>query len=130
MNELPSPLEQISYLTKVLAGLLVIILLGLGSLEVSHLPGAIGKWAAVLLAGACALLAWLVHRRYRRLDELQRQMHGRACQWAVGLALASLVVVSALQALGLASSVHPLAVAAGLIIAWGLGLCITHHRVS
>jgi hypothetical protein len=44
--------------------------------------------------------------------------------------LASLLVVSALQALGLAPSVHPLAVAAGLIAAWGVGLCITHHRVS
>lgn len=130
MDELSSPVEQISYLAKVLAGLLVIILLGLASLELAHLPGASGRWAAGLLAGACALLAWLGWRRYRRLDELQRQMHGRACQWAVGLVLASLLVVSALQALGLAPSVHPLAVAAGLVAAWGLGLCITHHRVS
>ncbi len=130
MNELASPVEQISYLAKVLAGLLAVILLGLASLELSHLPGAPGKWAAGLLAGACALLAWLGLRRYRQLDELQRQMHGRACQWAVGLLLVSLLVVSALQALGLASSVHPLAVAAGLIAAWGLGLCITHHRLS
>ena len=130
MNELASPVEQISYLAKVLAGLLVVILLGLASLELAHLPGAPGKWAAGLLAGACALLAWLGQRRYRQLDELQRQMHGRACQWAVGLLLVSLLVVSALQALGLAASVHPLAVAAGLVAAWGLGLCITHHRVS
>jgi len=130
MNEFPSPVEQISYLAKVLAGLLVVILLGLASLELSHLPGAPGKWAAGLLAGVCALLAWAGHRRYRRLDELQRQMHGRACQWAVGLVLASLLAVSALQALGLASSVHPLAMAAGLIAAWGLGLCITHHRLD
>jgi 4-amino-4-deoxy-L-arabinose transferase-like glycosyltransferase len=129
MNELPSPLEQISYLAKVLAGLLVVILLGLASLELAHLPGATGKRAAWVLAGVCALLAWLGYRRYRRLDELQRQMHGRACQWAVGLVLASLLVVSAMQALGLSPSVHPLAVAAGLIGAWGLGLCITHHRV-
>lgn len=130
MNEFPSPLEQINYLAKVLAGLLVIILLGLASLEVSHLPGTTGRWAAGALAGVSALLAWLGRRRYQLLDELQRQMHGRACQWAVGLVLASLLAVSALQALGLAPSVHPLAVAAGLIAAWGLGLCITHHRVS
>lgn len=130
MNELPSPLEQISYLAKVLAGLLVIILLGLATLEVSHLPSPSGRWATGLLAGVSALLALLGLRRYRRLDELQRQMHGRACQWAVSLVLASLLVVSALQALGLAPSVHPLAVAAALIAAWGLGLCITHHRVS
>lgn len=130
MDELSSPVEQISYLAKVLAGLLVIILLGLASLELAHLPGASGRWAAGLLAGACALLAWLGRRRYRWLDELQRQMHGRACQWAVGLVLASLFVVSALQALGLAPSVHPLAIAAGLVAAWGVGLCITHHRVS
>ena len=130
MNELPSPVEQIRYLAQVLAGLLVVIVLGLASLELAHLPDVAGRWAAGLLAGACALLGWLGWRRYRRLDELQRQMHGRACQWAVGLVLASLLVVSALQALGLAPSVHPLAVAAGLIAAWGVGLCITHHRVS
>ncbi|WP_426305361.1 hypothetical protein ACN9MJ_22605 [Acidovorax facilis] len=130
MNELPPPLEQISYLAKVLAGLLVVILLGLASLELAHLPLASGRWAAGLLAAASGLLAWMGYRRYRQLDELQRQMHGRACQWAVGLGLAMLLVVSAVQALGMAPAVHPLAVAAGLIAAWGLGLCITHHRVS
>lgn len=71
MTELPSPVEQISYLAKVLAGLLVIILLGLASLELAHLPGATARWAAGLLTCACALLAWLGQRRYRRLDELQ-----------------------------------------------------------
>ena len=42
MNELPPPLEQISYLAKVLSGLLVVILLGLASLELAHLPLASG----------------------------------------------------------------------------------------
>ena len=131
MTELPPPLEQLAYLAKVLAGLLVVILLGLASLELAHLPpGAPGRWAAGLLGAACALLAWLCHQRLRRLDELQRHLHGRACQWALGLGLAGLLGASALQALGWAGPVHPLAAAAGLIAAWGVGLCASHHRVS
>jgi hypothetical protein len=131
MNERPPSMEQIRYLAKVLAGLFVLIFLGLASLALSSLAGAAtAPWAAGLLAGTTALLLWLGAHRYRRLDELQRQMHGRACQWAVGLVLIGLLVASALQTAGMVATVHPLAVTAGLVAAWGLGLCITHYRVS
>ena len=117
MNERPPSMEQIRYLAKVLAGLFVLIFLGLASLALSSLAGtATAPWAAGLLAGTTALLLWLGAHR--------------ACQWAVGLVLIGLLVASALQTAGMVATVHPLAVTAGLVAAWGLGLCITHYRVS
>lgn len=130
MHEQPPLLEQLGYLTKVLAGVLVLILLGLASLELPSLSRPAGQWAALLLAAATGLLGWVALGRLRRLDELQRQMHGRACQGALGFGLLALLAASALQTLGFSPPLHPLVLAAALVAAWGVGLCITHHRLS
>lgn len=130
MHEQPPLLEQLGYLTKVLAGILVLILLGLASLELPALSRPAGQWAALLLAAVTGLLGWAALGRLRRLDELQRQMHGRACQWALGFGLLALLAASALQTLGFSPPMHPLVLAGTLVAAWGVGLCITHHRLS
>jgi cobalamin synthase len=130
MHEQPPFLDHVTYLIKVLAGLLVVILLGLASLELPPLSRSAGAWWAALWAAVAGLLGSAAWARYRRLDELQRQMHGRACQWALGLGLAGLLLASALQTVGIAVPMHPLSLAAALVAAWAVGLCITHHRLA
>jgi hypothetical protein len=135
---LPSTLKEnlmsksLLYLSKIFAGLSLFAAL----LLIPALTGqmSLGSGERGLLAALSVLSMLLIYPvvRYfhQRADELQQQIHLRACLFAVCIGTSILAILGVLQELGLIVNLSFLHAPVILLACWGLGLMLAdrgHH---
>ncbi len=132
MTETPVLRTQVVYLGKVIAGVLTLISLAL----VSALLGSaeLGEpWknalVAVLILAALAIPVF-VRAVYRKMDELQKRLHERACVFSLGLTFSASFVAGILQAHRIVPEFSPFWVCAMIVCSWGLGLALANRQFS
>ncbi len=132
MTDTPVSCQQVAYLGKVIAGLLALIGLALASvlLESAELGEPLkNALVAVLVLSALALPVF-VRAVYRKMDELQKRLHERACVFSLGLTFSASFVAGILQSHHIVPEFSPFWICATIVCSWGLGLALANRQFS
>jgi len=123
-------MASVIYLVKVLTGLLILVgIVGtavmLPQWEVSE---AVRRMLIGVSVAAFAVLAGVVYRVYKKVDEFQKRLHDHASVLTIALVIALLGMAGVLQANGMVPLFNLFWVMGAVIAIWGVALASYDKR--